>query len=301
MSLKLLVNGFFRSGTTILWKILRDSNPSMSVFYEPCHEQIMDNLKKFRQEPFDDEVQGFRVWNEYMEIPGLMEKIDKNHPNSGRGNLFPEKAEDVVAYVEIYDQLKKNCILQTNRWSFCLAEIGRAYDCRVIHIIRNPFDIYSSMLKVYMGQGSALKCLIKSALKPFYAGKAYGIIDMYEFVVRKFDHNYGKLDGKSGLLFKESPFNMFLIVWTLSNYHAIKGLEAIGETVIVYEKFTSNSKRAEKLVERAGEVLFKCDGVLKKSKRAEFADNEEKDELINITEKLGVGKEMRYILTKAAL
>jgi hypothetical protein len=301
MSLKLLVNGFFRSGTTIFWKILRDSNPSMSVFYEPCHEQILDNLKKFRQEPFDDEVQGFKVWDEYMTVAGLIEIIGANHPNLGRGNIFPEKADDVIAYANIYDQLDKDCVLQTNRWSFCVEQIGKAYDCRVIHIIRNPFDVYSSMQRVYMGQGSAFKRMIKNVFNPFFAGRAYGITDMYKFAIRKFDQDYGGLDDSSGFAVKESAFNMFLIVWTLSNFHAIKGLEAIGETVVVYEKLISDSKRAEELVEGASGVAFKCEGILKKSKRVQFIDNKEREDLVSQAQKLGIGEQIRYIFSKVAL
>ena len=40
MAIKILINGFFRSGTTLIWSILKDCNPKYLVLYEPFHPSL---------------------------------------------------------------------------------------------------------------------------------------------------------------------------------------------------------------------------------------------------------------------
>jgi hypothetical protein len=46
MAVKLIVNGYFRSGTSIIWKILKESNLDYTVYYEPCHESLFEKKIK---------------------------------------------------------------------------------------------------------------------------------------------------------------------------------------------------------------------------------------------------------------
>jgi hypothetical protein len=70
--IKLILNGSFRSGTIMLWKIMRDSNPGMLVFYEPLHSELFGYIRVSQRK------NGLCILNiKYILMPDDVPKIEK--------------------------------------------------------------------------------------------------------------------------------------------------------------------------------------------------------------------------------
>lgn len=299
MSIKLLVNGFFRSGTTIVWKIFRDSNPGIVSFYEPCHEEIMSRLDSFAKEPFTDTLHNVSVWDEYFEVAGLIDQIRQNHPNTGKGNIFPCEARDVVNYAKVYDALDGDVILQTNRWALFMEDIHKALGTPIMHITRNPLDVYRSMQNVYFTQGSLAKNLIKKNFKNHFAKKAFGILNMYEYVSRRFSRPARKRRTKLETEFNSVAFDMFFIVWSISNYYAIKAMDNGKGTALTYETMLKYPFETQKTIEEKFGLAFNHEGILKPPTRKTFLTGEEQELLLKTAEELNVYDEFFYVAKNA--
>ncbi|MGK7345526.1 MAG: hypothetical protein ACNS63_06935 [Candidatus Nitrospinota bacterium M3_3B_026] len=291
MAVKLVVNGFFRSGTSVAWKIIKESNPELYVFYEPCHEMILERVKDFRRGREVDKVHNMRLWGEYSRVPSLMKKIRSKHPNLGKGNILPKDARAVVEYARIFHELDRDSVLQTNRWSLFLGELHGALGCGVIHMIRNPFDVYGSMWNVYMRQGTAPKVLLKKALRPFFAGRAFHLRRMFDLVVKKF--------GDPGAGGGTGAFDMFLAVWIHLNHHAIQAARRTGGAVLVYEAMTRDPERARGMIESRG-AAFNHEGALRKSERPRFIEEREKEILLKKAGDMSLEEKMNIILEETA-
>ncbi len=299
MSIKLLINGFFRSGTTIVWKIFRDSNPDIISFYEPCHEEILDRLELFRNKPYIDKLHNISVWDEYFKVPGLIPMIQRSHPNLAKGNIFPDNAGDVVDYSKVYDDLDADVILQTNRWGLFLEEIHKELCIPVMHITRNPFDVYRSMQNVYFGQGSPAKNIVKNVFTGHFSKKAFGILNMYENISGKFDIHTRERKTRLGARFNSKAFDMFFIVWSITNYYAIKAMEDGQGLALEYEAMLKRPDEAKEAIEAKFAVAFNHKGILNQPAREMFLSGEEKEMLLKTAEELKVYNEFLYITKNA--
>ncbi len=300
MAVKLLVNGFFRSGTTIIWKILKKSNPNALVLYEPCHELIVHHLEEYQRKPFVDETHGMDIWEDYTKAPGLIDKIRQTHPNLGKGRLLPESADDLLRYVTIFDQLDKDIVLQTNRWSFHLKEITESSGCKTIQVVRNPIDVYRSIMGIYFKQGAAPKRAIKNLLKPLFINKAFGLGPMYKHTWNKFGGASHGWEPPSKTAINMRPFNTFLITWTMANYSALKATQGAGGTFVSYETVMNNPDELKTITNESTGLEFNHVGILTEPKRRLFITDAERCVLVAKAEQLNINEEFNCILKKLA-
>ncbi|VAX24019.1 hypothetical protein MNBD_NITROSPINAE02-2215 [hydrothermal vent metagenome] len=299
MSIKLLINGFFRSGTTIVWKIFRESNPDIISFYEPCHEEILDRLELFQRKPYIDKLHNISVWDEYFKPPGLIPLIRRHHPNPGKGNIFPDNERDVVDYTKVYDDLDIDVILQTNRWGLFLEEIHKELGAPIMHITRNPFDVYRSMQNVYFGQGSIVKNITKNAFIDYFSKRAFSISKMYEHISRKFGLRLRQRKTKLDDEFNSEAFDMFFIVWSVTNYYAIKAMEDGKGLAITHEVMLQRPDGAKGVIEAEFGIAFNHGGILKQPTRAVFLSDEENKLLLKTAQELNIYDEFFYVAKNA--
>lgn len=228
MKARVIVNGSFRSGTSYIWNDLKKNNNGV-ILYEPCHENLLNLLKKVNTSSVD-KLHGLRIWSEY----------NKNHidfiERDGISNFYNYKS-GVVSYASGLCDTSQGIIgLQTNRWHLFYDELIYA-GYNVIHIIRNPNDVYRSIINSYRAQGSGFIKLLKRILPDNIVNRrAFKIKSWYEYTL---DNLQLKNDAK---LKTDLAYEMFVITWILQNYKAISSLNKHGlsNNVIVYDLILNN-------------------------------------------------------------
>jgi len=63
-----VVNGYFRTGTTLLWNLIRLSNPHALHLYEPYHPELANKLEKWTIGSRDG-LHGLPLWDDYFALP----------------------------------------------------------------------------------------------------------------------------------------------------------------------------------------------------------------------------------------
>jgi hypothetical protein len=238
MGIKFIFNGYFRSGTTLIWEILKKSNPDKTVFYEPLHPHLFDEIAKNKHSK--DDLHNKILWDEYL---NLSNDDFKNLKNNHFKNNFLNDYKKINKYLNVYDNMSEDIILQTNRLHLYLGNISQDYNLNVIYIIRNPLDVYKSLLNIYNSNNGLKSKFIKlgSWVKNGYNPKAniYGAKDNIDLIYKKYGLPlcWGDSSKKASCL--KNPFKIHVLNWTLSNYIGIKSLKKDIKSVLVYEKLTA--------------------------------------------------------------
>lgn len=143
----LFVTARFRSGSTLLWRMLR-ATPGVTAYYEPLHPlRPFDPRTRPAVEASHDGVDDY--WTEYDGVTGLEELHD---PAWNRDELFlPADAERprLRAYLETLVAAAPGFpVLQLNRVDFRLPWLRATFpDAYLLHLHRDPRDQFVSSLR----------------------------------------------------------------------------------------------------------------------------------------------------------
>lgn len=297
MSVQLVANGFFRSGTSILWQILKDSNRDHVVFYEPCHHELLMRVERYRRAPSIEPLHGMCLWQEYLDCPGLMDRLRWTHPNVGK--VFPDTTENLLAYLRVYQSLPDFCLLQSNRWHFFLEAIHQETRCGIVHLVRNPFDIYRSIRVAYLSEGDRLSRFKKWLLWDVLPGQAFQIQQMYAAIFQRYGLPPNAITYTGTLRHRPlSTWNQFLVAWTMTNFEAIRQTDAVGGIVQSYEALLHDASGFAEQLERKYALQFCYEGVLRNGKSKEFLPSPQRDLLRPIMQRLGIEREFQYITAR---
>jgi hypothetical protein len=237
MPVKILINGYFRSGTTAVWAAFKKANPEITTFYEPCHERLPLILDV--SETGEDVLHGRSLWEEYNNFNVTAGDIRKVHPNIG--SVYPADTESLFRYVRYFDALGDNIGLQTNRWHEFVGDIGLHFKIPVVHVVRNPLDVYASF-----GESMYKNRSRKEKLKGWI--KKHVLFEDYFYVkeVFWFTKDRSALGEKSYRgplrkikLSRFSHFEKFFYSWVYYNYYAIQGCKSCGGFFVAYERLNS--------------------------------------------------------------
>jgi len=150
MSVRYILNGEYRTGTTILYKIIKDSNPSVIPIYEPTVYIMPDHFKRILQENRrGTNLHGFDPY-EYLTLLNIDElKILEDLYNNLKwdfSKLFNPKI--VIEFIKaLNEEGKRDYFIQPNNWHFILASVSNKFNIPYTHIIRNPIDQWISYVK----------------------------------------------------------------------------------------------------------------------------------------------------------
>jgi len=199
-------NGYFRSGTTLFWNILRLSNPDADVFYEPFHTELFVHLSLRQENPLDP-LHQLPVFNTYFKYPDFISKLRKYFPNYDQP--FPLHPDLTFKYLNLFNELPNKVILQANRLHFLYDEISTNFpNCKIIHIIRHPLDIYLSIITIHKKYYSHLSL-----------GQVFYTDDIFRWIYSRF--GLPKLtDSRRDLIFNDFLAKI-LSCWIIANYHAL--------------------------------------------------------------------------------
>jgi len=303
MALRYIFNGYYRSGTTLIWEILKESNTDFTVFYEPLHPNLIDKIRHFSNNRDKlDSLHGKRLWNEYI-IQGdtFIDNLDEKQVF--RKYMYPKNKQELFNYLDIYDNLSGNIILQTNRLHFYLDDIVEKYNIKAFHIIRNPFDVYSSLIQIYKNKRSSFKHFVLNFyhyLKYRYTPKLnfWGVKRSVDFIYENFKIPGYWQETKIKKHILNDSFKMHLLNWILCNYLALNKNQNFNFKLILYEDLIKNKAEVQKKIEKYTDLLFDTRRV-KEYKKVEYKYQDLT--LYKIVNSIGMNREYNYILEKINL
>jgi hypothetical protein len=209
-----VVNGYFRSGTSILWRLLREGNAARQVVYEPCHNDLFTALNLARRGRVND-LHAFPVWSHYLALSApQLDRLRWIHP-SMTGNVLPRDFPSLAAYVAVLRELfGADVVLQSNRWQFQLGELQRS-GVEVVQVVRNPLAVYRS---IHQGSDHRRRrnpwVRARGLFNP--AEQFYGW-RMAREIAPRYGHRFSALQ-------RFRPFDVFVYCWVLSNSAALRAL-----------------------------------------------------------------------------
>lgn len=284
-----IFNGYFRSGTTLVWEVLKKSNQTTRVFYEPFNPNLFIYLESERNQvnPLHKKL----LWDEYRKLTYLeIQNLRSLHSNFY--HEIPRDTDKLLKYLNFYNTLEGNIILQTNRLHFHYDIIKRNYDIPIIHIIRDPISVFYSIRNTTYSKKNIVNKILKIInFNPF------NIQDLADYIYRY----YGLPKNLNGNKYKELLFfynikEVFLLTWTISNYLSIKSIEKNSKTeLLIYEKINeSNIIENINKYENISFDLKNCH-----IKIVNKYNEKLRKEFYKISEKLGISKEYKYILERS--
>jgi len=291
------MNGFFRSGTTLLWKIMRESNPDAYVFSEPLHNELFYAI--YLEQTLNQHSHGYPTTDEFVEQgEDFLNCIRQHHPLLG-GDVYTFKGREVIEYLRIFDSLDKPVILQPNRLHFILSQVVQAFGCKVAHLIRHPFDVFLSV----MFTSPKLKAFRESTgrnpylLRVFRNPNQYFLDEQYNFISKFF--GIGKSLHLPCKFLKPKIYYLqrFILCWTLSNWYAVRETDKSKGVVVRYEDIVSSEDALQTLENYAG---VRCDPTKVKIKSSFVKKYTKSDEslCLRLAMRAGIEDKYRYLLER---
>lgn len=307
MSIVLLANGFFRSGTTLTWQILKKSNNNSKVFFEPLNKNIFIYIQTKRDLP----LHGINVWEEYENLHNeIITKLRLLHPCLDKP--FPDNPKLLIDYLNVFNDLEGKIIIKSTRLHFHMDFIINKYKPFIIHIIRNPYYVFKSINERIMIQSvekylPLLSNLIKKLLKVNPWRNPFDLKDMAFWIYKR----YGKPLSLGGRLYLEYMFfnfkffDCFVLSWIISNYEAIKSLLNYEDKsfILFYDSFIEEPENVsanlnQKLQDSKYNIRFDINSVkIRKHRRTSKNSSYKsfKKNFFKSVKQLGIEEEFRFI------
>ena len=272
MPIRLVINGFPRSGTTILLDVIKHSVPSdWVVLYEILSEQTWGSLKTGIDMTRHDYV-NISVVDEFNKL----DDIDKNEFVSKWFNYFTNCTEHdkVIQLLKTIHKSRKNIVIKEIVLQYVLSRIVNEFNCKVLYIIRdlvnvvNDHLIRNSMIykthAFFYGSKRSLEKL-KKVLNTYgmnyvlYKLSSDGIANVVKGIKkacespRKYHEKFIEcscmyMNIKCLEVEKLTYIDVISLSWLFMNYIALKqALNNKNIIVITYEDFTSKNIDFEKL------------------------------------------------------
>ncbi len=300
--IKFILNGYFRSGTTLLWKIMRDSNPDMYVFCEPLHNDLFNAMH--REQVLNQYGHGYSTTSEYIALgEEFLTRVRQSHPLLGT-DVYTYKVDEVVKYLNIYDSLDKPVILQPDRMHFLLSDIADVFDCKVAHIIRHPLEVFLSVmfsspkLKTVRKLTGIDPCFLRLLhnSNPFFLEEQYDFICRYFGLLQTLNTPYGKY-----IYPKRYYLERFIICWTISNWYAVNEIDKANGLIVRYEDIVSRSEDTFQTLEEYSGVKFNPMNAKINTNSIKKYKNSDVSRCLFLAEKVGVLEKYRYLMERFGL
>lgn len=243
--IRLVFNGYYRSGTTVMYRILKESNADMLALYEPLHPRLFGTDIKGRSLL----LHGFNPWSCYQSEPfkriepkyrSHHEALKKKHG----GGILPFEFKEIEPLFDLLHSLEVDVILQPNNCHFVLSGMAEKYGCKTIHIIRNPVDVWISATLSLKAKEKLLAKLIYDLRTTFlgrYVVTKY--LSKQDWIGLRFSLNvdYRRISKRFGIEVDDDDYLAKMLVnWTICNYHAFKQSDGRKGMCVYYEEVATN-------------------------------------------------------------
>jgi hypothetical protein len=233
-----MVNSYFRSGSTFIWSFIKDSlsKGDYISLYEPLNPHLAVFLRKEKAEPSINKLHKKVLFKDYLNLDDeTILKIIRNNPNSNPHGIHNDFA--LLNFLNIIHDLPYKVFIQTNRLHFHLDLVFQNYTNKVIHLIRNPLDVWLSIRKAAtVFHGSKVKQHFQRLFLPINLINAFEIDKQYHWIINQAGYPFDFSGTMSTRVFNHfNAFEKFVVVWTISNYHAMKFCDSEGMELLIYE------------------------------------------------------------------
>lgn len=237
MPIEIVVNGYFRSGTTFIWNFLNETFEREGIlsFYEPLNPYLALYIRKEDQGQ-KNRLHGDFLYRSYSNIENeLLLKILRNNPNVSHHGIYNDRV--LIDYLDIFNNMPQKIFLQPNRLNFHLDLLFGRYTKKIAHVIRHPLDVWLSVKKaIYSSSEDQVIRIIHRILPLFMFKNSFEIVKQYHWIYNHLGYPYNLRDS----LYQSTSnyfntFEKFVVVWTISNYFALKAINNNGGYLLAYE------------------------------------------------------------------
>jgi len=231
MAVKWIINGYFRSGTTFLWERFRSAaDGNVLCLYEPLHPDLPGFIENRGRDESGRRLHQLELWSDYLRIqPARLKRILSCHPNLSARCCW--RNEELAAYFREFHTLDKDVMIQCNRLHFdiqCVAELTGA---RIVHVVRNPVEVFHSIRHVYFTVRGPCRGLVRRIAYPFRGKYAFETAAWVNRARSEFSHTFTEAETcRPGL------FPAFVLAWVSANYAAVQSLFPGRGMVCAYEE-----------------------------------------------------------------
>jgi len=297
--IKLFLNGYFKSGSTRMWWIIKRSNPEFLHIYEPLHPEWLE----LKDQTFSS-LHELPVWEDYHRPE--FKCIEREWVKKWRelrlkyeSEVIPREIGEVSPLFDLVHELSIPVVIQPNRCHLILDALTKRYKCKFIHIIRNPIDtwIAHTIEPVYpiLTFSKKIKKLFKRILfstrtnkfgryfllqkipKRDSTGNSYSLESVYKLANKYF----------GGCVECADHLDKLLVVWALFNYEAWKQSGDCG-LIIYYEEIVVNPNYWFKIIENFGNIKLDTRYAKELSPKFITVSDELREEFVKRLDRLGL-------------
>jgi len=242
--IRLVVNGYFRSGTTLLWDFFRRELPDHLCLYEPLHSALPSMIRREQTSGRVNLLHGRHLFRDYTALGDeRLEALLRSHPN-----LESDGIRSTGALCEYLDHLQacdRDIVLQLNRASFFLDVLHERYGAPVVHVVRHPLDVFRSMQRASSVAPTSLQRGVKRVLRRAVMRLQFDLLKDYQWIERHQGYPPHRLDRWDvRFLTPLDPFRMLVLVWTVSNHVALAHLRRTDGLLLAYEALAADPEGA---------------------------------------------------------
>ncbi|MFM9986434.1 MAG: sulfotransferase domain-containing protein [Flavobacteriales bacterium] len=237
MPVKYIINGYFRSGTTMLYDAVRKAvGEDGFSFYEPCYPKLGLVIRDEQSHKAINPLHGKKVWHEYLRLDeNELKDILRNHPNTRGEGIANDR--DFMAYINQYNALPNAVFLQTNRYHFFLDIFFKEYNAQVVHVVRNPIHVFESIYNSYFQSVSPLKKIVRKLTQRYTMKNYFGVQNEFNWILQHTGFPFVMYNNWRLRYFKKPDyFSQFVVVWIVSNYYALKSIHNHAGRLVIYER-----------------------------------------------------------------
>ncbi len=240
-----IINGYYRTGTTIIYHILQESNPEIPIIYEPHAPSVYEALSR-GQVRIDTihPLHKIPIYRPYFMVEkGVLEEYLR--VAKPRSVYTEEKVKEAVQTILPFHSSKKKVIIQSNQLHPVLHEVSKTFKIRYVHIVRDPAEVFYS----HLGSWISVKRMLQESLLKVSPNllaivwSHYGKSGVFELrYLRGVAKRRGWLNGSKDYI------EDFLRVYTNFNYLAYEQIERGKRGMLVkFEELVRNPTVLKKL------------------------------------------------------
>jgi len=266
-AIKLIINGYYRTGTTILARIIKLSNPEIIVLHEPTSVILCHELRKWRRGT-PHPLHGFDVYEDYFE---LGEDFISELCKVWREYSFIREPHMVIKIVDFINnyclRTGRQTVLKLNQAFLCLSTLAEKFNTIVIHIYRDPAEtLYDQVFPEWQNDLHAVEEALLRGNEKYLHIIGFWLDPLYEELSRTVPVKEVAACGK---------VYRFLIVYLTLNTIAVKLCEQTDKCVVVrFEDIVDKPHLFKKLIESRTDLKIRDDHlqILKRSKAIKAPD-----------------------------
>ena len=142
----IILYGYFRSGTSFFYRLLKENAQDKIVLYEPDHTNLINMINTFNYVELH-QPGNFKPFEEYSKLPDdIREKIKQLWIKDPCPLTLNDRLKEYIKFLE-----KWSDVIKVNRWGFIIDDIMNTLPCaKLIIIMRNIYEVVQSHYNVFL-------------------------------------------------------------------------------------------------------------------------------------------------------